>query len=103
MQTSKKEFWENHIALYRESGYSQKAYCREQNISYWSFNSWKRKLEKEKDRDKIIEIPLAKVQSLTSEFKSFEIFLTEKITIRIPDNFNPETLKRIIQTVRPKK
>ena len=93
------DFWEKHVDSYKKSGLSQKAFCRQQHISYWSFNSWKRKLEKGKAKNKIIEIPQDKFKSLISVPEPFEIIISNNVKILIPDTFNPETLKQIIQAV----
>jgi len=97
------EFWGNHVEIYYKSGLSQKEYCRQENISYWSFNSWKRKLEKSKPKNKIIEIPRDKFRSLTSASESFEIIISNNLKISIPNNFDAEVFKRIIQTVESEK
>ena len=94
-----KDFWEEHVETFRKSGLSQKAYCRQQSISYWSFNSWKRKLEKSKVKNNIIEIPRDKFKSLTSPPNPFEIIVSDNLKISIPDNFDPEILKQIIHAV----
>jgi hypothetical protein len=41
----KEEFWRKHIAAWRASGVSKRAYCTQHDVGYWSFVDWVRKIE----------------------------------------------------------
>jgi len=43
--SEKPGFWQDHIGLWRKSGLSQAAYCREQGLRVNRFSYWKRRLE----------------------------------------------------------
>ncbi len=34
------DFWQRHVGKFNQSGLTQKEYCRQNSIAYWSFNSW---------------------------------------------------------------
>lgn len=88
--------WEIHIERHRKSGQSQKGYCRQEGISYWSFNSWKRKIEA--GNNKLQEIPTSLVQSLALKNKEkIKLILECGIKISIPDGFSEETLGKILR------
>jgi len=57
-------YWKNHFDLWKESGLSQKKYCKNNSVSYWNFKSW---YEKTKSRTDI-------------ETKNFIRLETDKIT-----------------------
>jgi hypothetical protein len=92
----REEYWQNHYILFKKSGLSQKAYCREKEISYWSFNPWKRRFDKKKINMSFQEVPVKFGQDKSSEEK-IEIILKDNIRISIPDNFSSETLKNLMQ------
>lgn len=46
------EFWRRHIAAWRASGGSKRAYCTQHDLGYWSFVDWARKIER-RDREKV--------------------------------------------------
>ena len=39
-----RDYWSRHIAAWRQSGQSRKAYCEEHGLSYWSMRNWISKL-----------------------------------------------------------
>ena len=40
----RRDYWSRHVAEWRQSGQSRKAYCEEHGLSYWSMRDWIRKL-----------------------------------------------------------
>lgn len=91
------KYWKTHIEEHRKIGLSQREYCEQKGISFWSFNPWKRKIEKEKS--KLQEIPPSLVQSLSSGNREIEVILEGRIRISIPDNFSEETLKKVLNVL----
>ena len=45
------EFWRKHIAAWRSSGGTKRAYCTQHDVSYWSFIDWVRRIER-RDKEK---------------------------------------------------
>lgn len=91
------KYWQTHVESYQRSGLSQREYCRQQGISYWSFNSWKRRLET-KNTD-LQEIPKEIVHSLSPAEEQIELIVEDRIKISIPDGFSEKTLKNILQVL----
>ena len=91
------KYWYSHLEAYRESGLSQREYCRRNKISYWSFNSWKRRLES--NNKNLQEVPSNVVQSLSSVNNKIEIILGDRIKITIPPGFSEETLRDILHII----
>jgi hypothetical protein len=89
-----RRYWQSHVEAYRKSGLSQREYCRQQGISYWSFNPWKRKLGPE--TKKVQEIPQDIVRSISPTAKEIELILVNGIRISIPDRFSGETLRNLL-------
>lgn len=87
-------YWQGHVEAYLKSGLNQREYCRENNISYWSFNPWKRKLASQ--CNELYEIPTQTVQSLTSKTKQIEIIISDKIKVTIPEGFSGNTLRNVL-------
>ena len=44
-QIDKKQFWSQHIALWRQSGQTQRAYCRDNGLSHTAFYYWRPRLQ----------------------------------------------------------
>ncbi len=98
-KSERQKYWSDNISQYHASGLSQKEFCRRHNISYWSFNTWKRRLENKVEKNQLQEVPSEVVKKLPSQKNNFEIQFNETIRISVPDNFSEETLKRILQVV----
>ena len=89
------KYWRSHIEAYRLSGLSQREYCRQNKISYWSFNPWKRRLEL--NNKKLQEVPSNVIESISLENKKIEIILGDRIKISIPPGFSEETLRDVLR------
>lgn len=92
---SKNEYWKEHIIRFRQSGQSRREYCIAEKITYRVFSYWLRKTEITRD-EKLVKIP-RQIQINQHDRLSFiDIIITEKISIRITQNFDGELLRNII-------
>lgn len=91
----KAEFWSKRIRHFRVSGLSQKKYCEQENLSYWSFRTWYYKTPHEKPETKFIRLdspcPGEKPATKTT------IYLREKIRIEFDENISEEFLRKIFK------
>jgi hypothetical protein len=92
--TKGRSFWLAHVKAKNASGLTQREYCRQNNLSYWSFNPWKRRIENETAQ--FHEISPAIVQGLPGESRQIEITIGDTIRISIPDGFSSDTLREIL-------
>ena len=44
--SEKRDYYQNHLAACKASGLTQKDYCKQENLAYGTFKSWRSKLEK---------------------------------------------------------
>ena len=93
------KYWHNHYTAYLESGLTQRDYCKQNEIGYYSFNTWKRKFEKSKNDTSLQKIPFKISEKNLSSYSQLEIIFPGDIRLLVPDNFSPETLKKIIITL----
>lgn len=90
------ELWKQRIEGWKESGLSQLAYCKKNNIPNSNFNYWKKKIytpRKDLEELKLIKLPV-KVQSLTTCLFTIECPFGYKI--QVPESFNSDSLKRLV-------
>ncbi len=96
---SKKEYWEDQIARFRKSGKSRREYCLAEKITYRVFSYWLRKTEITQD-EKLVKLP-RQIQKQKNDRQSFlEIIVSQKISIRITQNFDGELLRNVINELR---
>jgi hypothetical protein len=91
----KTEFWLGHFKSWRESGLSQKEFCENAKISYWSFRTWYYKNKSIKAEGGFIRVKTA----LTKEPATSKIVLTlhGEIKIEFNENISEETLRKIFK------
>lgn len=95
----RKSYWQEKVNEYIGSGLTQREFCRQQDISYWSFNSWHRRLTAIPKETGLVEVT-DKIQAThTSPVESIEIVLQSGLRIRIPEQFNPAALALIVDTL----
>ena len=94
-QKSKNEFWREQIARYQRSGQSQRQYCLAENLSYWTFREWLKKIETDADT-KLVKIPRRVHQRQNNQQSFIELFLGEKLSIRVAPDFNADLLRTVL-------
>ena len=92
-----RDSWQQHYHSFKGAGLSQREYCRQNRLGYWTFNKWKRLFDRESTSTSLQQLPV-KYHSVESE--RLEIILQDNLKISIPDDFSEKTLKRIISALR---
>jgi len=89
------EFWSGHFKTWIESGLSQKKFCENAKISYWSFRTWYYKTKSKINETKFIRLNT----SCPEEKPSSKITLTlhEKMKIEFNENISEEVLRKIFK------
>lgn len=90
-------FWQEQIKSWEESGLSQAEYCRRNNIDDRLFSKWKNRLLKTNENN-LVEIPV-EVKDAFLKSDDIELIIKGQYKIKVRSNFNPETLKKLIQTI----
>jgi len=94
---NQKDYRQNHVQKWKQSGLSMQRYCSEQKISYWSFRDWKKKSEHENSfaKNSLVEIPVT-LYKTKKESEPIEIVLSNGIKIIVTENSGTEHLKTLI-------
>lgn len=95
----RKAYWQQKVNEYIGSGLTQREFCRQQDVSYWSFNSWHRRLTATPKETGLVEVTTRVQAAQTAPTESFEILLQNGLLVRVPEQFNPEALARIVDTL----
>jgi hypothetical protein len=90
--------WSSRIAEQRASGLSQPAFCRERNISFSTFCSWRSRLNKKSAVDAgWINISAADVLAI---HKSITVRVGRAV-IDLSPGFDPELLRDVVAALAP--
>jgi len=91
----KMTFWSEHINSWLKSGLSQKKYCEQKDLSYWSFRTWHDKTRSVKSESKFIRLntPFPK-ENHTSKIS---IILSGILRIEFEENISDEALRKIFK------
>ena len=93
---SKETFWKEHVIRLEQSGLSRKEYCRNENLSYWSLRDWQKKLNSSIEKP-LVKVPIKLKQECHDTRDSLELLISDRLKIKVPENFNPEHLRRLIR------
>ena len=90
---STRDFWFRHYQAFNKTGLSQREYCRNNNLGYWTFSKWKRSFEKSGKSLSLQQLPLlfAPVKA-----ERFEIRISNSMTLIVPEEFSDNALRRIL-------
>lgn len=87
-----------HIALFKKSGMSQKRYCEESNLNIYTFRGWLKK-NKSIPELRTTKIPGKITRQIFTKDSGLELKVGETFTIKIPEDFNPDVLRKILNTL----
>lgn len=92
-----KKYWFNHIKLWSEGKVTQSEYCRKNNINRDRFAAWKKRCEEEVTSKEtgLVELSLSEFQ--VSSY--LDVIVSNNLGIRVKEDFNPELLIKIINTL----
>jgi len=105
--TERARYWADQVAGWQRSGLSQAEFCRQQGLKGGTFAWWKRQLGKRggqrpnrrgrpaKASERFVEVRLAGLSSASA----YEVVLARGRSIRVPSQFDPQILSRLITAV----
>ena len=88
-------YWKRFYLSFLKSGLTQREYCRQNDINYWSFNQWKRRFDKS-DQDISMQKISLKLPDNLNQNDPIEVVLNNNIRLSIHDTFSPDTLRKLI-------
>jgi hypothetical protein len=98
--------WTKVVREWQESGKSQREFCKDQGISYWTFRNWNIKLKNLKSEMNLVPVPFVEVRvdkvKSTGMSKPIKIYLPCGIAIAIDpetDELRIANILRAAQTV----
>ncbi|MEK6537670.1 MAG: hypothetical protein AABZ46_00870 [Nitrospirota bacterium] len=97
----KQQFWQDHVVAWEQSGIRQSEYCHRQGLKIKLFGYWKRKLCR-KPSTGLTFVPVAIKPSQGTVIKptsALRLIIRGGSCIEIGDEFNQDTLRRVLDTV----
>ena len=95
LSEERSKYWNEHYNAFNEAGLTQREFCKQNNLKYWTFNQWKRRFDKSESDVTLQELPIKLSKKLNSN-NPIEIILNDNIRLSIPDGFSETTLKTLI-------
>jgi hypothetical protein len=93
-----KEFWKKHIKNWEKSGLNKSEYCRQNNLGYYSFLDWIKRINREDMSCDFVKLPLGEKET----GNCYKFTLDDRIKIEAPLSADPTKLTTIIKALREK-
>ena len=96
----RREYWTGQVRRWRESGLTQREYCKREGLSIERFGSWKRRLGSDNQSESrgLVAVPPRIVSSaLFTTRPALGLVVDERYRVEIPDAFSPSTLEAVLQ------
>lgn len=103
--TGRRDFWQAHVEGWRESGLTQRAYCRRHELPEGHLSHWKHRLRKEQRRlsAKTQLVPIRVVEESAPGHVDREgdlaLVFGNGLRLEIGNGFNPVTLRRVLEVL----
>lgn len=110
-ETERARYWSELVGRWSVSGVSQLEFCRREGIKAGTFAWWKRQLQqragaasarrgrRSRTTERFVELRLTSADSQSGSMPGFEVVLPRGRSIRVPAQFDPQVLSRLITTV----
>ena len=98
----RRKYWTDHVQRWRESGLTQREYCKREGLSIERFGAWKRRLDRENQSmaGGLVAVPPKIVSSaLFTARPALGLVVDERYRVEIPDAFSPSTLEAVLQVL----
>ena len=97
----RREYWTGQVRQWRESGLTQRQYCKREGTSIERFGAWKRRgSENQSESRGLVAVPPKIVSSaLFTARPSLGLVVDERYRVEIPDTFSPSTLEAVLQVL----
>jgi hypothetical protein len=90
---------ERHVETWKQSGLSGREYCRKSNLNYWTFRGWVKKEKPTSSPERLVKVALRKDSWESAGTAGFDLVLQD-MRIRVPSDFNEESLLRLVNALR---
>ena len=113
--SDQRAFWRAHVAAWRESGLTQRAYCHREQLPETQLSHWKHRLTKSQRRERSTRslIPIQVLEPVTAETDSvraapggvpvapaaLSVVFGGGLRLEIGDGFNAATLRRVLEVL----
>lgn len=95
----KRDFWQQHIRKWEDSGLSQRKYCEINNINHNAF-AWRRNSFKDKKNGMdFTKIATGKVRDAIAADNRLELIINNTVSLKIGNGFNPDTLRLVLEAL----
>ena len=95
------QFWKNHLKEWSQTGLTQNAYCRDNNLRPNRFTYWKNKFKRQNLPVEFVQVSpiLLKNTAQVRSQKNLRLNIKSGFQIEIPDGFSQITLEQVLQVV----
>lgn len=99
--TERYKFWQSHIESWKQSGKTQSDFCRDNGLGIKVFGYWKRKLcSKRAAAVGLVPVSIKRpYPAFANTGASLRVIVGSGYGIDVGDGFNPDTLRRLIDTL----
>ena len=75
-----RDYWQKHYQTFKAAGITQREYCRQNDLGYWTFNKWKRLFDQENHSTLLQQLP---VKYQPAKPQKFEIIAVVYLTLTL--------------------
>jgi hypothetical protein len=93
--TEKRRYWKQHLDEWQASGLTQVVYCRQNSLSRFQFQYWKKRFQESVSLPSLIEVPFASVMARKPN-QALRLLVGDQYQIAVKRDFDPVALRQLI-------
>ena len=96
----RRAYWAGQVERWKESGLTQRQFCKNEGLSIERFGAWKRRLEREgQSKASLVAVPSRVVSSALFTVPALRLVVDERYRLEIPGSFSPSTLEAVLKVL----
>ena len=92
--------WFDRIEDWKQSGLTQKTFCKQQQLGLGSFQRWRGIFVRGEKPEASSAVSFVPVNVTVDKASSLALLIDDQLRIEIPAGFDPVTLKQVIQALQ---
>jgi len=91
----KRRYWKQRLDAWQASGLTQIEYCRQNDLSRFRFQYWKKRFQESASMPALIEVPFSSVMA-GKPYHSLRLVVGDQYQIAVERDFDPVALRQLI-------
>jgi hypothetical protein len=94
------KFWQDHVRAWKDSGLSQRTYCRQHHLREERFSHWKSRLAHTDASSCFVPVPIKATLAVAIQRRQLSVYAPNGFRVEVSADFDAAMLKKLLAVVQ---